>query len=833
MPQKPQTFNPSEFAPVFDPNEFAPVTPKTSELDWFDTAANYIPQPVKSAWNTAWSPLSDLPSRAAKTISEPLMQYGESGTDWTRTPALYGGAFAQSVGDVLSGLTSPGNLALGAATGGVGLASRTAVQKALPVVAPKVAQGLTTAGRAIGGATTAHGAQTIVDPSTTMFEKGLGAIEAVGGGLATRAPRPKAAPISDIPDELLIPSKTAPIESPVLPPEFQPDVPIVQESILGGTSPITPDIPPTPPTMVTPTMRQGLLERGFRDPEINNMPVEEALAYLETPAPPLIEPVARVKPPRGQVFDPTTLKGLEPAAPKPVLEFIDPKTGEIKPASLAKPGDVPLPVRPPEVAAQVPEEVLATVGKDIPPEVTPQQYLEGKPQVDTGPIIPENVRPAADVTASLAQRLKNAVDNAGTPNVVAPEDISQLLDEATQTLNQLPPGSQDAGLIRQILGANKALLTSWDLSAPGRQGKAFIFNKAWWTSLDDMVKAWGSKQAAELVNQSIIDHPSGYFIKPISETGKVGKSFAEKQGLDLTSTEEMFNAKLGQAFEKYSGIGKASRAHTAFLNKLRSDQFVSMMEASKRAGLNPETNLDIAKKYATFINDATGRGSVNIGKWKLERNIGALNDVFFAPKNMAGQIRTWKNVLNPMSYSSADPVMRKQALTSLFAVAGMGLSVGEMARMAGAKVSNDPVSSDFGKIRIGDTRIDPFGGYQQFPVAAMKLILGQSTTTAGRNAGRTTDLTAGRYGQQTRETVAERFFTNRLSPAGSFIYAWMGGREFDGKPFEVKRALYERVFPIAAKDIMELAQEDPAIAALLTPTTIMGLTGAQHYSGRY
>jgi len=466
------------------------------------------------------------------------------------------------------------------------------------------------------------------------------------------------------------------------------------------------------------------------------------------------------------------------------------------------------------------------------PAQTPKEYIAGKSQVDTGPIVPENagVSSTADVvTTSLQKRLQKAVDEAGQPNAVAPEEISALIDEGTQVLNQLPNGPEKQGAIRQIIGANKALLTSWDVSAPGRQGKSLILNKAWWTSLDDMVRAWGSPEAARLINESIQEHPSGYFKKPVSETGKVGQSFAEKVGLELASTEEMFNAKLGQTFEKYSGIGKSSRAHTAFLNKLRSDQFVSMMEAAKRIGLDPEKNLNIATKYATFINDATGRGSVNIGKWKLERNLETLNDVFFAPKNMAGQIRTWNNVLNPVKYYNADPVLRKQALRSLLAIAGLGLGVGEMARFAGAQVSNDPTNSDFRKIRIGDSRVDLFGGYQQFPVAAMRLITGDSTSSI---SGKTTDLTAGRYGQQTRATVAQRFFTSRLSPVGSFIWAWMDGREFDGKPFEAKRALYERIFPIAAKDIYELAQEDPWLAAILSPATLSGLAGTQHYSGR-
>lgn len=524
---------------------------------------------------------------------------------------------------------------------------------------------------------------------------------------------------------------------------------------------------------------------------------------------------------------------IAPETLGPYNAMYDKKTGaRIKISEATTQDAAPMPVRPegpqytgsPVFSSKVSKAraMKAHAAKGVANEMS-----EGRRQTAT---VGNEPAPNPQVVASLQQRLQKAVENPDP--ATAPKDIESLIDEAIEVINNTPDGPEKQGLIRQVLGANKAFLTSYDFSAPGRQGKALILEKAWRGSLIPMFKAWGSKEAADIIQQSIVDHPSGYFKgKADPKTGKPSKSLAEQVGLDIASTEEAFTGVVSRAAQKIPGLARSSRAHTAFLNKLRSDHFVSMMEASKKVGLDPERNLDVAKKYATFINDATGRGSVNIGPWKLERNLRALNDVFFAPKNLAGQVRTWGHVLNPNNYSSADPVMRMQALKSLFAVAGMGLTVGQLASMAGAKVSNDPTNSDFRKIRIGETRIDPFGGYQQFPVAAMKFMLGETTApSVGNKAGKTTDLTAGKWGQQTRGSVASRFFTNRLSPVGSFVWAWMSNSEFDGKPFEVKRALYERVLPIAAKDIAELAMEDPALAAVLAIPTSLGLVGAQHYS---
>ena len=423
-------------------------------------------------------------------------------------------------------------------------------------------------------------------------------------------------------------------------------------------------------------------------------------------------------------------------------------------------------------------------------------------------------------------------------------EIKNLADVA-EDASDLPAGAEKDGIIRKTNNAARAQLTTWDLSAPGRQGKAFLFNKAYWTSLDDMIKAWHSEGAAKLINESITEHPSGYFKKqeipirdaegkliideetglPATKTAK--KTFAEEMGLDLAPAEEAFNKTLGDKYKKYTGINKAGRAHTAFLNKLRSDQFVSFMEQSKKAGRDAEKNPAIAKQFAEFINNGTGRGSLNVKKWKLERNAGVLSDIFFAPKNMSGQIRTWNQVLNPYKYYTADPIIRKQALKSLFAIAGVGLGIGQIAKLGGVEVSADPTNTDFAKLKFGDTRVDLFGGYQQFPVAAMRMLTGQSTSST---SGRTTDLTKGKFGMPSRASTAERFFTNRLGPVPGFVWAWMSNREFDGKPFEVKKALFERVMPIAVSDMYKLAQEDPKLAAILSPLLVTGMAGTQTYT---
>jgi hypothetical protein len=92
------------------------------------------PSMLKSLWNKTWEPLVDYGARAGKAIGEPLLKYSESGPDsLSRKAARYGGAFAETLGEGLDTLSSPGNIALTVASGGSNLVAKQAA-RAIPAV---------------------------------------------------------------------------------------------------------------------------------------------------------------------------------------------------------------------------------------------------------------------------------------------------------------------------------------------------------------------------------------------------------------------------------------------------------------------------------------------------------------------------------------------------------------------------------------------------------------------------------------------------------------------------------------------------------------------------
>lgn len=414
------------------------------------------------------------------------------------------------------------------------------------------------------------------------------------------------------------------------------------------------------------------------------------------------------------------------------------------------------------------------------------------------------------------------------------KDIPKLLNESNDAARLASP-QQKESLYAKIRNANRTLLTAYDFSAPGRQGMGLITHPEYWKSFRGMFDAWGSDKAYRMGQDAIINDKSGLFkpkeIKLINTKGepiidkstglpktKSQPSFAEQAGLDLTDmvdkNEEIFRSKIA---EKLPGVKASNRAYIAFLNKARADVFKKLIQ---QAGA--ENNLPLAKQIADSINISTGRGK--LGVENSQTAMRALNEIFFAPKLMSSRVQMYSRVLNPKLYTEMNPVLRKEALRSLFGIVGTGMLVGELARLGGATISNDPTNTDFRKIKIGNTRFDPFAGLQQYGVATAKLLSGQSTSST---SGNTTDLTAGRFGQQTRADIATQFMTNKLAPIPSFVWAWMNNKEFDGQPFEVKRALMMRTVPIVMQDLYDLAKEDPnLIPAGLLP--VFGV-GAQTY----
>ena len=344
----------------------------------------------------------------------------------------------------------------------------------------------------------------------------------------------------------------------------------------------------------------------------------------------------------------------------------------------------------------------------------------------------------------------------------------------------------------QVANLPRSIMASFDLSAPLRQGLFFLGRgKQFFPAFSEMFKSFGSEKAFKEVQEEIVRRPN-------FELMRESKLAITEMDRVLTQREEQFMSSLAEKIPVLGRVVRASgRAYVAFLNKLRADVFDDLISKAETLGLRPKQNMDLVKEIAAFINAGTGRGSLG----SLERSATALNAFFFSPRLMASRL----TLLNPYYYVKSDPFVRKEALKSLFSLAGILGTVLGLAKLSGAEVTTDPRNSDFAKIKIGNTRIDPMGGFQQYIRMFSQLITGKyiSSTT-----GKEYTLGEG-YKPLTRFDIILRQIESKEAPVFSFVTDLLRGQDYAGKPIEIPKEVADRFYPMVVSGIVDIAKDNP------------------------
>ena len=435
-----------------------------------------------------------------------------------------------------------------------------------------------------------------------------------------------------------------------------------------------------------------------------------------------------------------------------------------------------------------------------------------------------------------------------------------------------PKGSPST--FEQLTGLSTAATTIGDISMPLRQGLAAIMTPEWRSGLKPMWQSfWSAERTREFDQQIRNNKVHQQEFNPT--TGKWDPSYAQRANMKLVKPSEINSSEhdvagawietggnlggVSKFYEKTWGqVAKMSnRAAATFLNHLRtgmlerlSDQAQLMAETGAETGevrpnifkqkvtpeqaasLNPYYNDHLAKILSDYINTATGRAPLKLDVFgmegtpqlNLEFAAKAMGHVFFSPRNMFSRAR----LLYPGTYTVAPAFVRKQYLKSLLATGAawatmsMLAKVGTQALGYDATISMDEESADFGKVRIGKTRLDLGGGFLPQYVAMWRLWSGfyRSSSTNQRHA----------YGQgfrpETQETQLQRFFSNKFNPSAKFGYDLLRAAQY--VPFHVGDRTAQMFVPLVAQDMYEMFKEDPKLIPLLMPAVMLG-GGTQIY----
>lgn len=309
-----------------------------------------------------------------------------------------------------------------------------------------------------------------------------------------------------------------------------------------------------------------------------------------------------------------------------------------------------------------------------------------------------------------------------------------------------------------------------------------------------------------------------------------------------------------KAYERWMNANPAralERAGGAYLNTIRIERYlegVEMLERKKADINGKEVTAQDYKDIADAINTLTGRASLGFAEPMSK----GLSKAFFSPRMWASVIKT-ATPYGLYYFSRLSPTARKMALLDMARYVGTTASIVALAAYALANddddetyVETDMRSSDFGKIRLGDMRIDPWGGKVQQVVASTRLSIGaislfmdEPLDAYKRTDGRISPL--GKGGAPTLFDVGLNMALNKLSPSASFLV--QASRTtlnkynerrapFEDDPYEIGAAFQGKLVPIYFSTVADLMADDPgALEGFLLFYSFLG-GGVQNYGDK-
>ena len=381
----------------------------------------------------------------------------------------------------------------------------------------------------------------------------------------------------------------------------------------------------------------------------------------------------------------------------------------------------------------------------------------------------------------------------------------------------LPTTMQKIGnQVVDVMNATRQWMTGPDVSYFGRQGEilatahplasARAAGKAFSVSLDE--------NAARALEAS-------YKADPAVQIGV-------QHGLDLpTFAADAVNREeqvLSRKLENLPGVGKvyeaSNRNYTASALAQRAEVWKVGLETITSGGASYADPLIQSRldRWAQWVNAASGRGNVKALEGFLNNYGRTLNAVFFAPRFMISRFQAplmaagaaldlAKSGVTRQAY---DPVSKMIAKDMLAFVATGNLML-RTAKLAGASVEDDPNSSDWGKIRVGATSYDIWGGEQPTARFVYRLASGK---TKSLSTGDTYD-TPRVLG---RNSVLTTYLEGKLAPVTGTAFRAAIDNNFDPQ----KEA--EGLAPLVGQDIYGVAKSGNIFNAVAgTAASIVGI----------
>jgi hypothetical protein len=359
----------------------------------------------------------------------------------------------------------------------------------------------------------------------------------------------------------------------------------------------------------------------------------------------------------------------------------------------------------------------------------------------------------------------------------------------------------------------KAIKSSFDVSAPGRQGFFALISHPvkGFRNIPEMFRAIKSEEAAFKIDTEIKgreNFTNGNYKKAgiaLYERGEVAKN-----------VNELFRSRWARLIP---GIQASERGFTSFLNLMRADLFDAMHKYSFSERAATEAEL---KAIGDYAKQATGDGTAK----GYETSLQGLGAFIWAPKLVLSRFQMLSGQgLWPGGNRTATT---RKAVAREYAriLGGLALIYSVNAIINDEPVEDSPLSSDFGKIKVGNTRIDLLAGISQVAVFMARLYEGK---TKSIKTGLTTPITGDYvpYGGMTTWNVIANFLRTKLTPVLGSAISIRQGKDLVGNKVTLYDIPEQTVVPLAMMDIYQAMNEEGVPAGLALGTLGMFGVGIQ------
>lgn len=469
---------------------------------------------------------------------------------------------------------------------------------------------------------------------------------------------------------------------------------------------------------------------------------------------------------------------------------------------------------------------------------------EARYQAQRGRAIEKRIKELQDkIAAGDFEKVKRVPRELTEANQQAAYELEKVKEEFERLrfeaeMAKRTPIQKVLGGTRDAVNLARAYMTSVDLSGLLRQGGFISFGRPVRAlkSVPSALKAFVSEKAEFEANEEIKNRPNAPLYK------KFGLELTGIGSGPLSKVEEAYATRwlnkvpwiLGGGIVRGSG-----RSYTIMLNRIRADSFDAMIAALSKDGSKPTK--EEGEAVANYINVATGRGKVG-----TSNNAGeVLNTVFFAPRLVASRFQLLAG--QPL-YGGTVRTRKMIAQEYARFLTGVGIAITLAAMMKDDEdktptIVFDPRSADFGKVRFGNTFLDPLAGLAQVTTFLSRIATGETVSPKGVRPLRPnytlTDLRMALgeeltphklskdgklpFGSSDAGSVIWRFLRTKLAPVPGAVVNTLSGSNMIGEPATPGETALSLVTPMSVGNIKDVMEEQGVPRG--TALTLLGLLG--------